>query len=56
LETILARVELILLDVGAGNQVLPFLPLRDLSESIPKLEGESIPQEGGESIPQEGGE
>ena len=31
LETILARVELILLDTGAsGNQVLPFLPLRDL--------------------------
>ena len=65
LEAILARVELILLDVGAGNQVLPILPLRDLisesipkleGESIPKLEGESIPQEEGESIPQEGGE
>jgi membrane protease subunit HflK len=40
LEAILARVELILLDVGAGNQVLPFLPLRDLSGSIPKLGGE----------------
>ena len=36
LEAILARVELILLDVGA-NQVLPILPLRDLSESIPQL-------------------
>jgi membrane protease subunit HflK len=32
LETILARVELILLDTGTnGNPVLPFLPLRDLS-------------------------
>ena len=40
LETILARVELTLLDLGAGNQVLPFLPLRDPSESIPELEGE----------------
>jgi membrane protease subunit HflK len=50
LEAILARVELILLDVG-GNQVLPILPLRDLSESIPKLEGESIPKLEGESIP-----
>jgi membrane protease subunit HflK len=40
LEAILARVELILLDVGASNQVLPVLPLRDLSESIPKLGGE----------------
>ena len=37
LEAILARVELILLDVGAGNQVLPILPLGDLSESIPQL-------------------
>ena len=36
LEAILARVELILLDV-AGNQVLPILPLGDLSESIPNL-------------------
>ncbi len=48
LEAILARVELILLDVGAGNQVLPILPLRDLSESIPKLESESIPKLEGE--------
>jgi len=40
LEAILARVELILLDVGAGNQVLPFLPLRDLSGAIPELGGE----------------
>ncbi|MFC1997714.1 FtsH protease activity modulator HflK [Chloroflexota bacterium] len=40
LEAILARVELILLDAGVGNQVLPILPLRDLSESIPELEGE----------------
>ncbi len=40
LEAILARVELILLDVGVGNQVLPILPLRDLSEFIPELEGE----------------
>ena len=56
LEAILARVELILLDLGAANQVLPILPLRDLSESIPQLEGESIPQLEEESIPQEGGE
>jgi len=48
LEAILARVELILLDVGVGNQVLPILPLRDLSESIPKLESESIPKLEGE--------
>jgi membrane protease subunit HflK len=48
LEAILARVELILLDVGAGNQVLPILPLRDLDESIPKLESESIPKLEGE--------
>jgi membrane protease subunit HflK len=40
LEAILARVELILLDIGASNQVLPILPLGDLSESIPELEGE----------------
>ncbi len=40
LEAILARVELILLDIGGGNQVLPILPLRDLSESIPQLGGE----------------
>jgi len=40
LEAIMARVELILLDVGAANQVLPILPLRDLSESIPQLGGE----------------
>jgi len=40
LEAILARVELILLDVGAVNQVLPILPLGDLGESIPQLGGE----------------
>ncbi len=53
LEAILARVELILLDVGAGNQVLPFLPLRDLSESIPKLNPtESVPElDPSETIP-----
>jgi membrane protease subunit HflK len=37
LETILARVELVLLDAAIGNQVLPFLPLRDLYESFPEL-------------------
>jgi membrane protease subunit HflK len=37
LEAIMARVELILLDIGATNQVLPILPLGDLSESIPQL-------------------
>jgi hypothetical protein len=60
----MARVELILLDIGATNQVLPILPLRNLSESIPKLEvesipkleEESIPKLEEESIPQEGGE
>ncbi len=40
LEAILARVELILLDIGVDNQVLPFLPLRDLSGSTPQLGGE----------------
>jgi membrane protease subunit HflK len=41
LETILARVELILLDTGAsGNQVLPFLPLRDLGRSSSGSGGE----------------
>jgi membrane protease subunit HflK len=40
LEAILAQVELILLDVGDGNQVFPILPLRDLSESIPQSRGE----------------
>ncbi len=34
MEAILARVELILLDISGGSQVLPILPLRDLSESI----------------------
>jgi hypothetical protein len=41
LETILARVELILLDTGAsGNQVLPFLPLRDLGSPSSGLGGD----------------
>ncbi len=40
LEAILNRVELILLDVSAGNQVLPILPLKDLGESVPALGGE----------------
>lgn len=39
LEAILARVELILLDIGTGNQVLPFLPLRDLVGPIQELGG-----------------
>ncbi len=40
LEEIMAKVELILLDVSATNQVLPILPIGDLSESIPQLGGE----------------
>jgi len=60
MEAILARVELILLDVGAGNQVLPFLPLRDLNESIPELNPtESVPElDTSETIPdpESGGE
>ena len=40
LEAILAQVELILLDTGAGNPVLPFLPLRDLGQPIPELRGD----------------
>jgi len=41
LETILAQVELILLDIdAAGGQVLPILPLKDLSAPIPGLGGE----------------
>jgi membrane protease subunit HflK len=60
MEAILARVELILLDIGAGNQVLPFLPLRDLNESIPELKPtESVPElDTSETIPdpESGGE
>jgi membrane protease subunit HflK len=60
MEAILARVELILLDIGAGNQVLPFLPLRDLNESIPELNPtESVPElDTSETIPdpESGGE
>jgi len=40
LEAILARVELILLDGSSGNQVLPFLPLRELDRPVPELGGE----------------
>ncbi len=40
LEAILAQVELILLDIGAGNQILPFLPLKDMGGPIPGLGGE----------------
>lgn len=40
LEAILAQVELILLDTGAGNPVLPFLPLRDLGQPIPEFGGD----------------
>lgn len=41
LETIVAKVELILLDTDAsGNQVLPLLPLRDLGGSSQESEGE----------------
>ena len=72
LEAILNRVELILLDANTGNQVLPFLPLRDLGGSIPPLvdepvpplvdepalplEDEPAPELGDESAPEEGGE
>jgi len=40
LEAILDRVELILMGIGDGNQVLPFLPLRDLNGSVSELGGE----------------
>jgi membrane protease subunit HflK len=72
LEVILNQVELILLDPNTGNQVLPFLPLKDLGGSIPPLvdepvpplvdepalplEDETPPELGDESAPEEGGE
>jgi membrane protease subunit HflK len=64
LEAILNRVELILLDANTGNQVLPFLPLKDLGGSVPALGDESAPALGDEpdpplgdeSAPESGGE
>lgn len=56
LEAILNRVELILLDANTGNQVLPFLPLKDLGGSVPPLGDESVPPSGDESVPPLGDE
>ena len=56
LEAILNRVELILLDANTGNQVLPFLPLKDLGRSVPPLGDESVPPSGDESVPPLGDE
>jgi membrane protease subunit HflK len=56
LEAILNRVELILLDAITGNQVLPFLPLKDLGGSVPPLGDESVPPSGDESVPPLGDE
>ena len=56
LEAILNRVELILLDANTGNQVLPFLPLKDLGGSVPALGDESVPPLGDESVPPLGDE
>ncbi len=56
LEAILNRVELILLDANTGNQVLPFLPLKDLGGSVPALGDEPVPPLGDEPVPPLGDE
>ncbi|UCF27580.1 MAG: FtsH protease activity modulator HflK [Chloroflexota bacterium] len=56
LEAILNRVELILLDANTGNQVLPFLPLKDLGGSVPTLGDEPVPALGDEPVPPLGDE
>jgi len=56
LEAILAQVELILLDAGVGNQVLPVLPLKDLGGSVPALGDEPVPTLGDEPVPPLGDE